>query len=51
MATPSRMDNMIRTLIKSRKKDLLNTCDKQFQDCPAETNKEKCGVCPFYKKC
>ncbi len=50
MAVPSRKDKMIRNLMsQSRKDERINTCEKQFPDCPDEPNKEFCKRCPFWK--
>lgn len=54
MATPSRMDNMIKNSMKrnKNKNPILNSCQRQFPDCPAVPSREvqECKLCPFNKK-
>lgn len=35
---------------KEKNKNIPDGCNKQFQDCPEEVNKEDCGTCPFFWK-
>jgi hypothetical protein len=55
MAVPSRKDKMIcNKMMQARKekKNQMNSCQKQFPDCPItpDIKEEMCRLCPYNKE-